>query len=155
VAQERVADADLREDVHERPLRRAAGIRNQEDAKGGQREPSPARMSEHAAPRVPQTLAIEIRVRHRNADHEHERRLDQIPETAAQPLSVLELVMHGLPETGIRSGLEVIARGGGETEAVEGKRHHDQAAVGVEGLETRGRRCRVAAQTNRFKRSVW
>ena len=50
-------------------------------------------MPEHAPPGVALALPIHVGVRHRNPDHEHERRLDEIPEPAAHPFDVFELML--------------------------------------------------------------
>src|SRR6185436_5194042 len=80
--EERVAEADLRERVLERPVGLAPLQRPQEDAEEDQREAAPPCVREHPAERLSLRLAARDRERQRRADEERERRLDQIVEGA-------------------------------------------------------------------------
>ena len=91
---ERVTQADLSQDVHERPRGRSARIGDQEnpqqDHSSDPRQMACPSMRHTNVPRA----GAYVGVGHRHADHEHERRLNQVPEAAADPLGVIELMIH-------------------------------------------------------------
>ena len=54
-------------------------------------------VSTDAQKRLPLRQAAGVRVGHGNADHEHECRLNQVPQGTAGPLHMIELVAEKLP----------------------------------------------------------
>lgn len=64
------------------------------------------------------------RKRHRHANHERERGLNQIPERAARPIGVVHLACQPRP-IGMRLQ-------NAESEAVRDEGQHDEPAIGVE-----------------------
>ena len=86
--QERVAEADLRQRVLERPVRLRPLERAQEDAEQDQGDAAPDRVHEHALEGLAPGAAARDRKRQRRADEERERRLNQIVERAALPRDV-------------------------------------------------------------------
>ena len=97
--QERVAQADLRERVLERPVGLRPLERAEEDAEEDQRRAAPDRRapSRRANGLAPGAAAGD-RERQRRADQERERRLDQIVERAALPRHVRGVVGDDRPE---------------------------------------------------------
>src|SRR5262249_17993381 len=59
-------------------------------------------MAAQLPPRLPLRQPAGIRERQRRADHEHERRLDQIPKSAPDPRHMAELIAQKLPRGIVR-----------------------------------------------------
>ena len=91
--QERVAQADLRQHVLEGEVGLRPPLRAQEDAEQRSGAASArTRVAEQPPKAWPRSRAAGDRERQRHADHEHERRLDQVPRRDADPLAMLEHV---------------------------------------------------------------
>ena len=96
--QEYVAETNLGDDVLEGPVGMPRVVRTQEHAEQNEDEGAGGSMAEHSPLAVAEALAFPVRVGHRDANHEHERRLDQIPEHAARPVDVAGVVRDPLDE---------------------------------------------------------
>src|SRR3954469_4867974 len=86
--QERVAHADLRQRIFERPVRLLTLEGAKEDAEEDQRDAAPECVTEQALKALTACASIRQRERHRGADKEREGGLDQIVERASLPRHV-------------------------------------------------------------------
>jgi hypothetical protein len=85
-------------------------------------------MPRHAQKTLPGLATLRTGERDGDADHEHEARLDEIPQRAALPGLVFELRPDGFPKrTRIRLGHLHDAKTG------RGHQKHDEAAKSIEG----------------------
>ena len=120
---DQVADGDLLEHAHEADLHTVGADVIEQDADQDQHGRPAQGMARLAAPRVATGGARGEGEWHRDADHEHESRLDQVPVDRALPVDVLVVAGQPAPD---RMPCERV-----EDAAAE-QRQHDQAAVGVE-----------------------
>jgi hypothetical protein len=89
-------------------------------------------MPQHAQIRLSLTLSFRIREGHRDADHEHEGRLDHVPQCTADPLHVAELILHRRPEVGVWVLLQLQRGRFAQAETDERQHDHDQTAIGIQ-----------------------
>ena len=133
--QKNIPQSHLRQHVRHPPTRHRA-IRSQEDTQEDQNERSDPRMTQHALIRLSLTLTFHVRVRHRQAHHEHEGRLHHVPITAAHPLGMGKLILEEGPESRVWICGELQPGRSGDSESAEGQRHHDKTAVSIEREES-------------------
>ena len=96
--QKDVAQANLRKRVDQRPIERLKALRAEEHAEQDQDDCPAERMKQHARVRLSLRLSLGGGEWQRDAHHERERRLDQIPQAASSPGSMLELIDQQFPE---------------------------------------------------------
>jgi hypothetical protein len=88
--QKHVAQADLRQHVLEREVGLGPALRPEKDAERHQRDGANGRVPEQAREGLPFFAPARDGERQRDAHHEHEGRLNQIPGRAAHPLAMIE-----------------------------------------------------------------
>ena len=125
---ERVPEADLRENICESVVRPFGPRRREKNAECHKDERTPDGVPELPGPRLARCLSVREREGHRHADDEHEGGLDQIPERAAAPGDVVDLGLEDGPVGAFRE----IAGDLRECESRGSHRQHREAAVGVE-----------------------
>ena len=78
--------ADLAEDIRKSEIRVGARARREKDSQSHKKHGSENGMPPDAERGIPLLFPLAYRKGHRNANHEHEGRLNQIPETGTGPL---------------------------------------------------------------------
>lgn len=131
--QRKIPQANLGEDVRKKPvcLLVRRGVGGEQHAEQHQGNGPHGCMTQDLRERISFLQALRRRIGSRHADHEHERRLDQIPQAAAGPTDVVDVRGERGPEA-IRQFLGDAAN----SEAGTGHQEHDEAAVRVERRQT-------------------
>ena len=125
---EAIAHTDLGEHVRENEIRLPASVRREKDGQGHKESGAIRGVHTDVEKRVALGSPAHVRERHGHAHHEHEARLDQIPESAAGPLDMAELIRERLPRPTVRE----FARHGGKAQPTGNHRQHDETTISIE-----------------------
>jgi hypothetical protein len=147
---EQITEPDLRQHVLEREIGHRRVGRAEKDAECDQDQRANERVTELQSPRIAPRLAFRVRKGHRDADHEHECGLNQVPKDTARPGDVIQLpggrVPKQFPRLAVPSLIELGEHVGmvldeaGDSEAARNHQQHREAAISIEGHQPLGDR---------------
>ena len=125
---EEIAEADLRQHVDEQVAGRLRPVGGEEYSQKNEHGRADGDVKEDFAVGVALVFSTGVGVGNGDAGHEHERRLNKVPEAAADPGDVVGVERQDVPD-----GVAGEAAGDlPQLEAGRGHRQHDEAAVGVQ-----------------------
>ena len=139
---EQVTQSNLAQHIGKDPIRLARSRGRKEDADQNEQEAPPYGVEEPQEDWLSHRLASAERQRKSDSDHEHECRLNQVPEgdshesEAAIPIRMRELGQECLEQIAIQRfpnrGICRQLRESGDPESTGGQHCHDEATVGIE-----------------------